>query len=88
MLNNNFVIRAAAERLLEQGSTAERVHGAFVRFYGRPPTAGEREGAEEFITAYRAQLTTERVAQSQQERELWSAFCQVLFASAKFQYRM
>jgi hypothetical protein len=89
LLNNAFVMRAAdaaADKLLKSNSTeADRIHGAFVRFYGRPPTTKEQAGAEAFLKKYRAQLTKDRV--SAQERELWSAFCQALFASAEFQYR-
>jgi cytochrome c553 len=91
LLNNTFVLRAAdaaANKLLKNDDTdAERIRGAFLRFYSRPPTAKEQAAAETFLKAYRAQLTKERVAAAQQERESWSAFCQTLFASADFQYR-
>jgi hypothetical protein len=91
LLNNAFVLRAAdaaADRLLKSNDTeAERVRGAFVRFYSRPPTAREQAGAEAFLKAYRAQLTKDGVSALRQERESWSAFCQALFASAEFQYR-
>jgi hypothetical protein len=83
LLNNAFVLRAAdaaADRLLEAHDTeAERIRGAFVRFYSRPPTDREQARAEAFLKAYRAQPTN--------EREAWSAFCQALFAGAEFQYR-
>jgi hypothetical protein len=91
LLNNAFVIRAAdaaADWLLKSsGAEADRVREAFVRFYSRPPTAGEQAGAAAFLKAYRAQLTRDRVPALRQERESWSAFCQALFASAEFQYR-
>jgi hypothetical protein len=91
LLNNAFVVRAAdaaADGLLKNNdSEAERARGAFVRFYGRPPTAREQAGAAAFLKAYRAQLTNDGVSARRQEREAWSAFCQALFASAEFQYR-
>jgi len=91
LLNNAFVIRAAdaaADKLIKQDSDAERIREAFVRFYSRPPTAREQAGAEAFLAKYRTQLTTkDRASAVTQERELWSAFCQALFASAEFQYR-
>ena len=91
LLNNAFVMRAAdaaADRLLgSSGTEADRIREAFVRFYSRPPTAGEQAGAAAFLRAYRAQLTKDRVPAPRLERESWSAFCQALFATAEFQYR-
>jgi hypothetical protein len=87
LLNNAFVMRAADRLLQSNGAEADRIREAFVRFYSRPPTAGEQAGAAAFLKAYRAQLTKDRVPAPRQERESWSAFCQALFASAEFQYR-
>ncbi|MCH5378059.1 MAG: DUF1553 domain-containing protein, partial [Planctomycetes bacterium] len=90
LLNSEFVRRAAfaaAQRLLRIDSEPERIQTAFNRFYGRPPTASERESAEKFISDYWVQLATEGITGARQEREIWSAFCQALFASAEFQYR-
>lgn len=90
LLNNAFVMRAAdaaADKLLEKGAESERIRSAFLRFYGRPPTSSEEANAEKFLAAYRAQLANERASASRQEHELWSTFCQALFASAEFQYR-
>lgn len=91
LLNNAFVLRAAdaaADKLLKSyGTDVDRIRGAFVRCYSRPPTPKEQADAAAFLKAYRTQLTKERVAAVRQERESWSAFCQALFASAEFQYR-
>lgn len=91
LLNNAFVMRAAdaaADRLIQSKDTqAARAREAFVRFYGRPPTAREQAGAQKFFAAYQAQMTKDGVPAPRQERELWSAFCQALFASAEYQYR-
>ena len=90
LLNNAFVMRAAdaaADKLFEKDTDLERIQDAFVRFYGRVPSSSEEASAEKFLAAYRAQLAKERASALRQERELWSAFCQALFASAEFQYR-
>ncbi len=90
LLNNEFVLRAsdaAAKQLLDKNGTEERIQAAFVRFYGRPPTVAELKSAEDFVVAYRDQAPKRRFFEAQQQRELWSAFCQALFASAEFQYR-
>ncbi|MCA9175640.1 MAG: PSD1 domain-containing protein [Planctomycetales bacterium] len=93
LLNNEFVLRAAdatAEKLLEatgEVSDEQRVQEAFRRCYGRPPRGGEQVAAVEFMKQYRDRLSRERVRSTRREAELWSAFCQALFASAEFQYR-
>ena len=66
---------------------SERIEDAFVRFYGRPPLDRERAAALSFISSYQHQLESDSVPKSRWQRELWSAFCQALFASAEFQYR-
>ncbi|MBS0204526.1 MAG: DUF1549 domain-containing protein [Planctomycetes bacterium] len=90
LLNNNFVMHAAdaaAVHLLQKGNDPERIRTAFARFYGRPPTSTEQVGTEKFLADYRAQLKKDRDSEPGQEREVWSALCQALFASAEFQYR-
>lgn len=90
LLNNAFVMRAAdaaANGLLAKDGETERIREAFIRFYGRSPTGQEQASAEAFLASYRAQLTKDRVPARSQQREVWSAFCQALFASAEFQYR-
>lgn len=90
LLNNALVLRAAdeaADRLLRLESDAERIRAAFVRCYSRPPNMKEHAVAEAFIAKYRDRVPQERSADPTQQRELWSAFCQALFASAEFQMR-
>lgn len=89
LLNNDFVLRAAdaaAVRLFDV-KPEQRVEEAFVRFYGRGPTPREQAGAEKFLAEYGARLREQRLSDSRKDQELWSAFCQALFASAEFQYR-
>jgi hypothetical protein len=90
LLNNEFVMRAAdaaADGLIRKDGETERIHEAFVRFFSRQPMAHEQAGAEAFLAAYGARLKEQRMSESRQQRELWSTFCQALFASAEFQYR-
>ncbi|MFM2096064.1 MAG: hypothetical protein RIS70_3188 [Planctomycetota bacterium] len=90
LLNNAFVLRAAdaaADRLRESDSESERIRAAFLRFFGRPPTGNELTSAEKFLASYRQQITQDRIGPRNRDREIWSAFCQALFASAEFQYR-
>lgn len=90
LLNNAFVLRAAdaaAEKLVKIGSDSERIQTAFARFFSRPASADELSAAEAFLAAYRERLKQDRVPESRREQELWSAYCQALFATAEFQYR-
>lgn len=91
LLNNPFVLRAAdatAEKLLAKSLTREeQIHAAYLQVYGRPPQKNEVERSLAFLEAFRKQIPTATTNEAPAERELWSAFCQALFASAEFQYR-
>ncbi len=90
LLNNGFVMRAAdalANELLAIQPSTDRINAAFVRCYSRPPTSRERSAAEVFLQAYDRQQAAENASAARRQREVWSAFCQALFASADFQYR-
>jgi len=91
LLNNPFVLRAAdaiAEKILAQSHTREeQVHAAYLRIYGRPPQKAELDRALTFLEAFQKQAASTFAREVAADRELWSAFCQALFASAEFQYR-
>ncbi len=91
LLNHPFVLRvaeAAATSLLKDTTAdSERIRAAYMRFYGRPPTADELARAERFLNDYRAQQGRDRTPYYRRDRDLWTAFCQALMASAEFQYR-
>jgi hypothetical protein len=91
LMNSAFVLRAAdatAARLLaEDRPEAERLQAAYLRVWGRPPSAREQASAERFFVAYRAHLGSSDRGATRREQEAWSAFCQALFATAEFQYR-
>ncbi|MFM8581524.1 MAG: DUF1553 domain-containing protein [Planctomycetaceae bacterium] len=90
LLNNPFVqlqADATADRLLGAGETEARVQAAFQQFYGRPASLGEVAEARQFLETYTSRLAEGPGSRRNPERAAWSAFCQVLFASAEFQYR-
>lgn len=90
LMNNEFVMRvadAAADRLLMIESEPERISDAFLRFYGRPPSSREHSATEKFLATYQDRLAAEGVVEARRPKEVWSAFCQAMFASAEFQYR-
>jgi hypothetical protein len=90
VLNNPFVQRAAeaaAEQLLTVKSDYERVELGYRRIFGRRPSDQEQQRAVQFITNYRAQSLRERPRALGRDSEVWTAFCQAMFASAEFQYR-
>ena len=82
LMNNPLVLRAAdaaAERALQDENEESRLKTTFERFWSRPPTAEERIAALSFLEKYRAEESS--------EKEVWSALCQALFATAEFQFR-
>jgi len=90
LLNNPFVqlqADSAADRLLGLPAGDERITGAFRQFYGRSPSLGEIAEARQFLDALANSLPRRGAFRRSPERDLWSAFCQVLFATAEFQYR-
>ena len=90
LLNNPFVqlqADTAADHLLGAGDTPARVQAAFQQFYGRPASLGEVAEARQFLETYANRLAQGPGSRRSPERDAWSAFCQVLFASAEFQYR-
>lgn len=90
LMNNAFVMQAAdsaAESLLHLSQDDQRVHEAFLQFFGRPPNQRERDKSNEFLKAYQAQLEKDAINPLGQTREMWSSFCQALIASAEFQTR-
>lgn len=91
LLNNPFVLRSAdatAEKLLAKTvNREERIHAAYLRIYGRPPQKSEVVRALDFLEVFQKQIASTITKEDAADRELWSAFCQALFASAEFQYR-
>lgn len=87
LMNDSFVHETAktfAARLLSEAETdVGRIERAFLYAYGRPPTAGETQGASEFLRA-----VSERDAGSTESRRAraWESFARALFMSNEFVY--
>ncbi len=88
LMNSPFVLQqaqAAAARLLaEEADPQRRLHRAFVRFLGRPPSAPEREAALQFLA--RRQAGRDGPQQKETEQEAWTLLCQGLFATLDFRF--
>lgn len=84
MLNNPLVLRLSdsfAERVMQRHQTlGERIETAFMIAYGRKPTVEERRASSKFLRLSDYSRT------DQSDDELFSAFCQTLFASAEFRF--
>ncbi|MCA9058082.1 MAG: PSD1 domain-containing protein [Planctomycetaceae bacterium] len=90
LMNNEFILRAsdaAADQLLQMDDVEQRIETAFLKFYGRPVNPDEALQTRQFLAAYARQIGTDRNFNARSEHEVWSAFCQALFASAEFQLR-
>jgi hypothetical protein len=90
LLNNVWVIGQAgitADRLLAgENNDPARVEEGYRLFFGRPPTAQERQTACDFLVTYKRSLPSEGAHGPSQDRAAWSALCQAWFASAEFMY--
>ena len=82
LLNSDFVrarAKAFGARIMREASTQpDRLDRAFRLAIGRPPTAEERDAAEEFL---RAQAPASNGAADAAQ---WTDFCQMIFASNAF----
>jgi hypothetical protein len=87
MMNSELVNKAAtqfAEQLLaDQGaSEAKRLDAAYVKAYGRLPSAVERKRAERFLGEFLIDSKDKTAAR----REAWTTLCQTLLAANEFIY--
>jgi hypothetical protein len=90
LLNNPFVhdqARRFASRLIaDEHDTASRLRAAYLRAFGREPTASERGRASEFLTRYGQSLAEEGTPVDRREGESWAALTRALLASNEFLY--
>jgi hypothetical protein len=91
MMNSDFVLEAAshlAAELLRNEALpdTERVERAYIKSYGRPPTASETARALGFLERSEAQLAGSVSAQSERRLRSWQDLCQVILASNEFVY--
>jgi len=86
-LNSAFAVARAKAfcARLERETPEEiqpRLERAFLLAVGRPPAAAEREAAEKFLAAQRANYAQRPDA----ARQAWTDFCQMLLAGNAFLY--
>jgi hypothetical protein len=99
LMNSPFAVehaQASARRLLSDAEldTPGRIALAYRRFFSRVPTETELKAAAEFIRQSEAenlrradsQAKDATQAESFKSLDAWTAFCQVLLASAEFRY--
>ncbi|WP_435016298.1 PSD1 and planctomycete cytochrome C domain-containing protein [Tundrisphaera sp. TA3] len=90
LLNNPFVhdqSRRLASRLIaDEADPAARLGLAYLRAFGRGPTAAERSRAMAFLSGYESRLEAEGVAAERRAEECWAALARALLASNEFLY--
>jgi hypothetical protein len=88
MLNNPFVHdqagRFAGRLIASEPDPAARLRLAYVRAFGRAPTADERRRAGEFLERYEASLAGEGVPADCRAAEAWAGLARSLLASNEF----
>jgi hypothetical protein len=87
-LNDPFVFAKAtklAGRILASGKdTAARLDFAYRNVFGRAPESNEREDAQKFFEAYRAELLKAKTPPEKAEENAWAAYVRVLFSDNEF----
>jgi hypothetical protein len=91
MMNSTLVerqSRAMAEALLSAGVEGDslRVAAAYLRAYGRPPSAAEISGALEFVGRYESHLSTQNVSAAEARVRAWQALCRAIVSASEFVY--
>jgi len=91
LLNGPYVLTlatSAAQRLIRDAEEpAARIDLAYQRWFGRLPTATERNAALVFIDSYRQQAAAKKLPNTTPEFTAWLTFCQSLWASGEFLVR-
>jgi Protein of unknown function (DUF1553)/Protein of unknown function (DUF1549)/Planctomycete cytochrome C len=90
LLNSPFVhdqsTRFARTLLEQQPDPRARARLAYMRVYGRPPSAPELDRSLEYLRRYEQALTAEGLAADRREVESWSSLTRALLASNEFIY--
>ena len=90
LLNSVFVhdqaARFARSLINERCDIGQRLRLAFMRVYGRPPSAKEQDRATDYVRNYEQALAAEGTATEHREVESWSSFARALLASNEFIY--
>jgi Protein of unknown function (DUF1549)/Protein of unknown function (DUF1553)/Planctomycete cytochrome C len=90
LLNSPFVHEQSsrlAQRILEQCTDPRaRLRLAYMRVYGRPPSAPELARSLEYVRRYEEALSAEGVVADRRAVESWSSLARALLASNEFIY--
>ncbi len=90
LLNSPFVheqsARFARALLKQQSDPPARVHLAYLRVYGRAPSAPELARSLEYLFHYEQALSAEGAQPDRRAVESWSSFTRALIASNEFIY--
>ena len=91
MMNSELVSQCAtalATQLLTRSELTdpERLHLAYTKAYGRPPTDREITRAQAFIQRFEQSAYTREPAAKEPRTEAWSALCQTILAANEFIY--
>jgi hypothetical protein len=90
LLNSAFVhdqaARFARSLINERCDIGQRLRLAFMRVYGRPPSATEQDRAMDYIRKYEQALAAEGTATEHREVESWSSLARALLTSNEFIY--
>ena len=88
MLNNSFVrewsSQMATKLLADSATDPQRLHRAFVRTLGRPPTDAEVDSAMKYLEQYTARHRQEETDDSESRTAAWQSYCQLLFCLNEF----
>ena len=90
LFNNEMVHEQAegfARRVIDAHPNNEsRLRAAYLKTYGRPPSANEQARTLEFLEQYEKALATEKVDPALREVVAWSALARTLMASNELMY--
>jgi hypothetical protein len=90
VLNSEFMIgnaKALAERLRTNSENEEeRIRGAFVRLYARPPNQREVALGLSFLGANDAAVASDTVSAPEEKLSRWERYAQVLLGANEFMY--
>ena len=91
MMNSEFVEKCSADfaaTLMDERHPDDdsQIQSAYVRAYGRAPTALELEGSKAFLREIDQALAASGEANEQRQRQAWQSLCHVIVSSNEFVY--
>lgn len=91
MMNSDFVAKCSSDfaaTLLQQvgQDTSDRIRAAYIRAYGRDPSASEVAESTEFLRQLDQALADTNGTSEQRQRQSWESLCHVILSSNEFLY--